>query len=610
MENRISRSPVIRESDMTTNTIPLFPLEGRFPTDHQPRISTLPYTDTETVAPMRLSNPARPVERDYLESPFEIAPQPTSNVVFVTDTTSAQGASETPSSPLDVTMLAMLGLTMAGAGVMKSQSAQKKQQELAQANAVAQAQLATAKADQAQTASANWEHNQAMQASATQKVYTQVQQSQANIDFWASYTAWKIKVAEAEEKRRQAELEARIKAYYAALRLKPASPQPVESMPVFGLLKGLLTGAKILGQGIKTVKSIVKAIAEKNDANKPTGVGSGNGSVVGSGFSGGFGAGAIGGLAISPNWGDFGVSQSQEEDEAACRVQSDNLELLGYIFYGLEATFQPQAKLIQGLFMALGIQLTTESMYLADACGTDFDKANILFNHIVLTSTGALSILFGSQIALGGLGFILFKEALMSIGSINLNFSLRSGKTYEEYLSETNQRSQGDCNVVDYEETAGDLITAHVARYYINHGINSFDDERVGFGWMNENDQPITRIMNSEEFRQEVEDLQYRIGTISDSPLMLQERQVWGFIQYFESQFFNIMSELGYDGLDEYPLLAHATLLQYLTQNDMLDNTILSGIRLQVRNLGEDPYQFMNPIINNSIEFQEGSWCN
>ncbi|MCL4252601.1 MAG: hypothetical protein KJ043_02345 [Anaerolineae bacterium] len=224
MENRISRSPVIRESDMTTNTIPLFPLEGRFPTDRQPRLSTLPYTDTEiTAPPMRLSNPARPVERDYLESPFEIAPQPTSNIVFVSDTTSAQGASETPSSPLDVTMLAMLGLTMAGAGVMKSQSAQKKQHELAQANAVAQAQLATAKAEQAQTASANWEQNQTMQANATKKVYTKVQQSQANIDFWASYVAWQVRVLESERKRQIEAINAKIQALYYNLGLAQSS---------------------------------------------------------------------------------------------------------------------------------------------------------------------------------------------------------------------------------------------------------------------------------------------------------------------------------------------------------------------------------------------------
>jgi hypothetical protein len=99
-------------------------------------------------------------------------------------------------------MLAMLGLTMAGAGVMKSQSAQKKQQELAQANAVAQAQLVTAKADQAQTASVNWAENQAMQASAKQSVVTQVSQSQANKDFWVAYADWQRKAILAEQKRK------------------------------------------------------------------------------------------------------------------------------------------------------------------------------------------------------------------------------------------------------------------------------------------------------------------------------------------------------------------------------------------------------------------------
>jgi len=120
----------------------------------------------------------------------------------------------------------MLGLTMAGAGVMKSESARKKQDELAKAEAVAQANLITALAEQKESAEDNWAENQEMCAEAKQQVYTKVTQSQANIDFWASYTAWKIKVAEAEEKRRQAELEARIQAYYASLRLKPASPQP------------------------------------------------------------------------------------------------------------------------------------------------------------------------------------------------------------------------------------------------------------------------------------------------------------------------------------------------------------------------------------------------
>ncbi len=158
-------------------------------------------------------------------------------------------------------MIAMLGLTMAGAGVMKSESARKKQDELAKQDAIAQANLVAILAEQKDSAEDNWAENQAMRAEAKQQVYTKVTQSQANKDFWASYTAWKIKVAEAEEKRRQAELEARIKAYYEALRLKPASPQPAQPAPVLGLLTGLLTGAKLLGQGIKAVNQILKNLS-------------------------------------------------------------------------------------------------------------------------------------------------------------------------------------------------------------------------------------------------------------------------------------------------------------------------------------------------------------
>ncbi len=55
-DNRISRSPVIRESDMTTNTLPLFPLEGRFPTDRRPRISILPYIRSESFEPNRMGD--------------------------------------------------------------------------------------------------------------------------------------------------------------------------------------------------------------------------------------------------------------------------------------------------------------------------------------------------------------------------------------------------------------------------------------------------------------------------------------------------------------------------------------------------------------------------
>jgi len=56
---------------------------------------------------------------------------------------------------------------------------------------------------QKQVAQANWAENQAMQASAKQAVVTQVIQSQANKDFWAAYAEWQLKVAEAEQKRRE-----------------------------------------------------------------------------------------------------------------------------------------------------------------------------------------------------------------------------------------------------------------------------------------------------------------------------------------------------------------------------------------------------------------------
>jgi len=190
--------------------------------------------------PPRITNFPNPVE--YVEHP--VAFVPTENAIISNPPT---GTSVPENAPLDVTMIAMMGLTMAGAGLMKSESARKKQDELAKADALATATLATALAEQKESAQENWAENQAIRAEAKQQVYTKVTQSQANIDFWSSYTAWKIKVAEAEEKRRKAELEARIQAYYASLRLKPASPQPAQPAPVLGLLTGLLAGAKILG---------------------------------------------------------------------------------------------------------------------------------------------------------------------------------------------------------------------------------------------------------------------------------------------------------------------------------------------------------------------------
>jgi len=102
-------------------------------------------------------------------------------------------------------MIAMLGLTMAGAGMMKSQTAiaKKNAQQVQKAQALADLQVQ--QTAQAQTAQANWAENQAMQASAKQTVMTQVTQSQANKDFWSAYAVWQQQVARRLEAIRQAQ---------------------------------------------------------------------------------------------------------------------------------------------------------------------------------------------------------------------------------------------------------------------------------------------------------------------------------------------------------------------------------------------------------------------
>ena len=90
---------------------------------------------------------------------------------------------------------------------------------------------------------------------------------------------------------------------------------------------------------MKTVKNIVKTIAEKNRANKPIVDNEfvGETGVVGSGWGGE--------LAISPAWGDFGVSQSQEDD--ICDINNEHVELIGYIstFVNWAYRYSPSASL-------------------------------------------------------------------------------------------------------------------------------------------------------------------------------------------------------------------------------------------------------------------------
>ncbi len=135
--------------------------------------------------PNRLSNPARPIPMEYVEHPVAFVPSVTTSVIYAPESQTTP-----PSSPLDVTMLAMMGLTLAGAGMMKTQTVVAKQNEQATQQAQALAQLQAQQSAQKQVAQANWADNQAMQASAKQAVVTKVTQSQANIEFMDSHNRW------------------------------------------------------------------------------------------------------------------------------------------------------------------------------------------------------------------------------------------------------------------------------------------------------------------------------------------------------------------------------------------------------------------------------------
>jgi len=163
---RVSRLPFIREGDKTTNLSDVFPLESHTPPQKNP---------------VRVISPI-----EYVDHPVAFEPIPSTSVVYTTP----PQPKPTTSSPLDVTMLAVLGMTMAGAGVMKSQTAISKQKEQIQADSLAQAQLASAKAQQNVTASTNWAQNQAMQANAYQQVVNQVTQSEANQIHVENFNNW------------------------------------------------------------------------------------------------------------------------------------------------------------------------------------------------------------------------------------------------------------------------------------------------------------------------------------------------------------------------------------------------------------------------------------
>jgi len=162
---RISRPPFIREDTETTRLSDVFPLEAHLPPQ---------------------KNPVRVSPMEYVEHPLAFVSTPSTSVVY----TAPPQSKPTTSSPLDVTMLAVLGMTMAGAGIMKSQTAISKQKEQIQVDSLAQSQLASAKAQQNATASANWAQNQTMQANAYQWVVGQVTQSEANRIHFENLSNW------------------------------------------------------------------------------------------------------------------------------------------------------------------------------------------------------------------------------------------------------------------------------------------------------------------------------------------------------------------------------------------------------------------------------------
>jgi len=172
---RISRPPFIREDGEGESFSDLFPLEAHIPPQ---------------------KNPVRVSPIEYVEHPVAFVPTE-STVITDTYTEATEGADVPENAPLDITMLAMLGLTMAGAGLMKSESAiaKQKEQEAKKSQELAnlQAQQSAQKAD----ATANWEENLAMQADAELDVVVGVKQSQANKNYWAAYAIWLAEVAKA-----------------------------------------------------------------------------------------------------------------------------------------------------------------------------------------------------------------------------------------------------------------------------------------------------------------------------------------------------------------------------------------------------------------------------
>jgi len=211
----------------------------------------------------------------------------------------------------------MLGLTIAGAGIMKSESAitKQKEQEAKKSQELAnlQAQQSAQKAD----ATANWEENLAMQAEAKQIVMTQVTQSQANKEFWSAYAVWKEKVTLAGAKRQaQALLLTRKKDNKTKEKVRYSKPTQQKNIFKLGPLAKLglaLTAIVALFSIVSTYMPTQNCEMGVNSDEEPTYEPCGGGGNVGSAEGPGpqtggvnTGGGSVSSSNISPN--SVGVS--------------------------------------------------------------------------------------------------------------------------------------------------------------------------------------------------------------------------------------------------------------------------------------------------------------
>ncbi|GEM_PF-1747853 len=460
-------------------------------------------------------------------------------------------------------------------------------------------------------------------------------QSQANIDFWASYTAWKIKAAEAEQKRlqaeqkrQQAELEARMKAYYATLRSNPVSSQPVQ--PMTSLWATLITRARANqrnnrnnasqsgasssagsgsnGGSSNTSKPISSADnAKMVDKNK-------GGGFLGLGAAGIFTAGASGGnvdttgvgSSFSYGWGNnnLQVSQENRNTEDACE-RSDQFELFGYLLTGLITLATSPRGLLQESAETFLNSLSNYAMPsiavpLAHDCGGESGVLNEIANTVIL---GGFSYL---GFPLVGLGLVITKELVM--GSYDwyrpeYNVSIT---TVEENESALGIRPDSNCPIDPYH-TLGDQIVNYAEPFYpYSQGFPStWDDGDIRFGYA-QNPQPVTQILeNNQALAGKID---WLINAINNDP---ENGSVM--VQHFDTEFSNLMMSQSNisDILYEYPLIGQTTLIHYLANEGHLNAEIQSAIENHLLELGvSNPSNFIDSIVNNSPDFQSNGICN